>query len=74
MNKVMTGLGIVLIVVAIASFAYQGFTYSTQEEVVKLGDLKITAQTQDRVNIPPLAGGAALIAGLALLYFGNRRK
>ena len=74
MNKLMTGLGIVLILLSIASFTYQGFTYSKQEEVVRFGDLKITAETQDKVTIPPLAGAAALIAGLALLYFGNRRK
>lgn len=68
-------IGVLLIVFGIAALSYQGFSYTKKEDVVKLGELKITAQTQERVHIPPLAGGLSLAAGIVLIalgYFGKK--
>lgn len=67
-------LGVLLIVFGIAALSYQGFSYNKKEDVVKIGELKITAQTQERVSIPPLAGGLALAAGIALIAIGRFGK
>jgi len=67
-------IGVLLIVFGIAALSYQGFSYTKKEDVVKLGELKITAETKERVFIPPLAGGLALVAGIALIAFGRFGK
>ena len=66
--------GILLIVFGIAALSYQGFSYTKKEDVVKLGELKITAQTKERVFIPPIAGGLAVVAGIALVAIGRFGK
>ena len=49
--------GILLIVLGILSFAYQGVTYTTQKKVAEIGDLKITADTEKTISFPPILGG-----------------
>ena len=66
-------LGIILIIVGILSLAYQGFTYTQQEKVAQIGDVKVVADTQKTVYFPPLLGGLAVAAGLALVVVGNRK-
>lgn len=74
MKNITTIVGIGLIVVSVISFTYQGINYTTREDVVRLGELKITAETQERIPLPPILGGVALVAGLVLVYLGSRKK
>mgnify|MGYP003693672695 CR=1 FL=1 len=39
-------IGIVLIVLSILSFAYQGITYTTREKVLDIGPIEATAEKQ----------------------------
>ena len=64
MNSFTNIVGVLLIVFGIAALSYQGFNYTKREDVVKVGELKITAQSNERINIPPIAGGLALVAGM----------
>ena len=59
--------GILLMVLGVIALAYQGFTYTTREKVVDAGPIQISADREKSVPIPPIIGGAALIAGLYLL-------
>ena len=72
--KTMTLAGIVLIVLGIAALAYQGITYTTRETVIDIGPLTATAERERTLPLPPLVGGAAVLAGVALLVVGARRK
>jgi len=65
--------GIVLIVLGIAALAYQGITYTTTETVIDIGPLKATAERERTFPLPPVAGGAAVLAGVALLVIGARK-
>lgn len=65
-------LGILFIIVGIVTLAYQGFTYTKQDQIAQIGDVKLTADTQKTVYIPPYLGGAALVAGVVLIAI--RRK
>ena len=67
-------LGIVLIILGVVAFAYQGITYTTQEKVLDIGPLKATVEKEKTIPLPPLVGGAALIGGIVLLLVGARKS
>jgi uncharacterized membrane protein len=69
-----TLLGIVLIVLGALALAYQGFTYTTREKVVDLGPLKITADKEKSIPLPPILGALALAGGIVLVFVGVRKS
>lgn len=71
--KPATIVGIVLIVLAVIAFAYQGITYTTREKVIDLGPIEATAEKQKTIPIPPIVGAAALIGGVVLVFAGSKR-
>jgi hypothetical protein len=73
MKSILTIFGIILILAGIAGLAYGGINYTTREEIAQIGDVKVTADTNKRVNLPPIAGGACLVVGLALVYLSRKQ-
>lgn len=71
--KPMVLIGIVLVIIGLVALAWQGITYTTKEKVVDLGPLKVETQREKTIPLPPLAGGAAVVAGLVLVFLGSRR-
>ncbi len=71
MNKSIVA--IILIVIGLVAFAYQGITYTTREKAVDLGPLQITAEKTHTIPLPPILGGVCLLGGILLLVFGNKR-
>jgi len=53
---------------------YQGITYTTSEKVVDLGPLKITAQKEKTIPLPPILGGLALAGGIVLVVVAGRKS
>ncbi len=51
-----------------------GFSYTKSEKVLDVGPLEATVQTKERVPLPPIAGGLAMAAGVALLLVGNKKN
>jgi hypothetical protein len=72
--KPMAIAGIVLIVLGLAALALGGFSYTTRETVVDLGPLQATAERERTFPLPPVAGVAAVAAGVALLVVGMRKR
>ena len=72
--KPMTLAGVVLLVLGLAALAYQGFTYTSRETVIDIGPIKATADTEKTVPIPPIAGAAAVLAGVVLIVAGQRKR
>ncbi len=66
-------IGLFLVIFGVYVFAYKGFTYTERENIAQIGDLKVTADTQKLYRIPPVIGGFALIAGIALIVIGRRK-
>jgi drug/metabolite transporter (DMT)-like permease len=66
-------LGVVLIVLGVVAFAYQGFTYTTRETVVDIGPVEVTADRTRRLPLPPIVGAVAVIGGIVLLVAGKKR-
>ena len=50
----------------------RGASFISQRDVLKVGDLKITADEQQ--SIPPWVGGAAMAVGVALIVAGARKR
>jgi uncharacterized membrane protein len=66
--------GILLIVIGIILLAYGGYTsFTTQENVAKLGPIEINKQQEHPVPIGPIAGGVCLVGGIILVLTGNRK-
>jgi uncharacterized membrane protein len=66
--------GIVLIVLGALALAYQGFSYTRHEHVMDVGPMHVTTETRDRIPIPPIFGGLALVGGIALLVAGGKKS
>jgi hypothetical protein len=66
--------GIILIIFGALALAYQGIRYTTREKVVDLGPLEITASERRSIPLPPIVGGVALVAGLALVLTDRKKK
>ncbi|MBN1830404.1 MAG: DUF3185 domain-containing protein [Deltaproteobacteria bacterium] len=68
-----TIIAIILIVLGIAAFVYQGITYTTRENVVDVGPIHLTADKTKNIPIPPILGAIVLVGGVVLLVLGNRK-
>ena len=66
-------IGIALIALGLIALVYQGITYTTREKVVDLGPLKITAQKEKTIPLPPILGGLALAGGIVLVLVAARK-
>ena len=67
-------IGIALIALGLIALVYQGITYTTSEKVVDLGPLKITAQKEKTIPLPPILGGLALAGGIVLVVVAARKS
>jgi hypothetical protein len=72
--KRITLIGIVLLVLGALALAYQGINYTRQEKILDIGPIHATAETHERIPLPPVVGGLALAGGIALLIMGARQK
>jgi uncharacterized membrane protein len=66
-------LGILLVVLGALALAYQGITYTRREKVIDLGPIHATEDKQERIPIPPILGGLALVGGIVLLVAGAKK-
>jgi len=66
--------GILLIVLGGLVLAYQGFDYTHQEKVLDLGPIHATREDHERVSIPPILGGLALVGGIVLVVVGTKKN
>jgi uncharacterized membrane protein YidH (DUF202 family) len=66
-------IAVLLIVIGVVAFAYQGFSYTTTEKAIDLGPLQVMAEKTHTFPIPPIAGGIALVGGIVLLVVSARK-
>jgi hypothetical protein len=68
----MQRLGVLLIVLGALALAYQGFSYTKHEKVIDIGPIEASADTKKHVTIPPIIGGAVLVAGLVMVVASRK--
>jgi hypothetical protein len=66
-------IGILLIILGVVAFAYQGFTYTTTEKAIDLGPIQVTAEKEHTFPLPPVVGAIAIVGGIFLLFTSGRQ-
>jgi drug/metabolite transporter (DMT)-like permease len=72
--KPMIWIGLLLIVLGALALAYQGINYTREKKVLDVGSVHLTAETHERISLPPILGGLALVGGVVLVIMGARNK
>jgi uncharacterized membrane protein YidH (DUF202 family) len=72
--KAISLVGVLLIVVGVLVLAYQGINYTRQKKVLDVGSVHLTTETHERIPLPPILGGLALVGGVVLLVMGASNK
>jgi hypothetical protein len=72
--KPMSWVGIVLVVLGAFALVYQGINYTRQKNVLDVGSVHLTKETHERIPLPPIFGGLALVGGFVLLVAGARTQ
>jgi hypothetical protein len=62
----------VLIGLGLLGLAWGTFTYTTREKVLDIGPIHATRDETHRVPLSPVAGGVAIVGGIALLFAGKK--
>lgn len=66
--------GTILVALGIVALVWGGISWTREETIIDLGPIEATATTRERIPLPPLLGGIALIAGVVLLVVPARRR
>lgn len=66
-------LGVVLLVLGGGALLFDGFAYTTDEEVLTVGPIEVTAEREERVNLPPWLAGMLVGAGAIVLVIGFKQ-
>ncbi len=72
--KAVTLIGIILIVLGIAGFAFGGVSFTHKKKDVDLGPLQVSHKEKDTMPIPPALSTISLVAGIALVAVGAKGK
>ena len=66
--------GIVLIVVGILGFVFGGIPYTSEETVVDIGPLEMSAEQEKTLPLAPIASGLILVGGVFLVATGKKKS
>ncbi len=69
-------IGIVLIVIGIIALGYGWFgsvSYTTKENVAKLGPVEVNKENEHHVPVGPIVGGLFVAGGILVLVVGGRK-
>lgn len=65
-------IGVLLIIFGVVALGFQSMTFFTHERVVDAGPFKLDVEKPHTIVFHPVAGIAALAAGLALVVLGRQ--
>jgi hypothetical protein len=66
--------GVALIVIGAALLGYDHYSYTTNDEVLKIGPITATAEKTHTVSFPPILGWLLVGGGVCVLVFGLSKK
>jgi len=65
-------IGLVLIGLGIAGLLLGRFSYTTQKNVIDVGPITASVDEKHSVDVPDIAGIAAILAGGLLIFLGRK--
>jgi len=66
-------IALLLIIVGVVMLAYGGYTsFTTKENVAKIGPLEINKHEKHPVPIGPIVGGLCIVGGIIVLVSSNK--
>ena len=69
----MMWVGVLLIVLGLAGLLIQNVKFTETKKVLDAGPLQINSEEQHNLPIPTIAGIAAVLAGIAIVFASRRR-
>jgi galactitol-specific phosphotransferase system IIC component len=72
--KLITILGIVLVALGVVGLIYGGITYTTTKHLVDVGSVHLKVDDKETIPLSPIAGAAAVAAGVIMIVIGQRRQ
>ena len=66
--------GVVLILLGAAALYLREISYTTQEDVVRVGPMQAKMETRKQIPIHPVFGSLAVVGGIALLVLGGKKS
>ena len=73
-KRMLTLLGLALILAGCLALAYQEIRYTRREKVLDMGPLKASMDVRESYDIPPVVGGLIVGAGVVLVILGVRKS
>jgi drug/metabolite transporter (DMT)-like permease len=67
-------IGAALVIVGVLALLWGGISWTHDETVVDAGPIEIEAEKHERIPLPPVVGGIAVVGGLVLLLLPDRRR
>jgi hypothetical protein len=67
-------MGALLIAIGIAGLAIDNISFMEKRTVIDAGPVKVTADQQRTIPIPTIAGVIAVVAGVAMVFFGRQAR
>lgn len=74
MKSFITIVGTILIIFGIIGFSYKYFSYTANEKVAEIGSVKVSAEQEKTIAIPPVLSGLTILAGIVLVGMGINRR
>ncbi len=69
----MRAIGIALVILGIIGLAYGRITYKQEKQVLDVGPIKATATENRTIQVPPILGIVAIVAGVVMLVVPRHR-
>lgn len=70
--KTRTLIAVALIIIGVIAFIYQGISYTTTEDAIDIGPLKVTTEQKHTIPLPPIVGGIAIVGGIFMPAAGEK--
>jgi len=65
--------GVLLILLGIFALVSRAIEYKTEHDVIKLGDVRVTAKETKQIPLSPILGVAGIAAGAVLVASSRKR-
>lgn len=72
-KRLLTFLGLALILAGCLALAYREIRYTRREKVLDAGPLQASMDVRDSLDIPPVVGGLVVAGGVVLVVLGVRK-